>query len=117
MPPWLEHAPGPPLLIVPSVHFTIAVFPAVLPVDFGFVVSAGLGGFGVVVFGLAVVVVVAGLLSLVDVAAFFTPPWLEHAPRPVAVEVVPSLQVTSRLLCLCTRHGRETRERCDRKER
>jgi hypothetical protein len=61
------------LLIVPSVHFTIAVFPAVLPVAFGFVVSAGLGGFGAVVFGLAVVVV-AGLLSLVDVAAFFTPP-------------------------------------------
>jgi hypothetical protein len=80
------------LLIVPSVHFTIAVFPAVLLVDFGFVVSAGLGGFGVAVFGLAAVV--AGLLWLFDVAAFFTPPWLEHAPRPVAVEVVPSLQVT-----------------------
>jgi hypothetical protein len=72
MPPWLEHAPWPPLLIVPSVHFTIAVFPAVLPVAFGLVVSAGLGGFGAAVFGLAAVV--AGLLSLFDVSAFFTPP-------------------------------------------
>jgi hypothetical protein len=80
------------LLIVPSVHFTIAVFPAVLPVAFGFVVSAGFGDFGAAVFGLAAVV--AGLLSLFDVAAFFTPPWLEQAPRPVAVEVVPSLHIT-----------------------
>ena len=60
--------------------------------DFGFVVSAALAGFGAAAFGLAAVV--AGLLSAFDVAAFFTPPWLEHARRPVAVEVVPSLHIT-----------------------
>jgi ABC-type glucose/galactose transport system permease subunit len=70
----------------------MAVFPVVLPVAFGLVVSAGLDGCGAVVFGLAAVV--AGLLSLFDVSAFFTPPWLEQAPLPVAVEVVPSLHVT-----------------------
>jgi hypothetical protein len=42
-----------------------------------------------VVAGAAAVASAAGLLF----DAFWTPPWPLHAPRPVAVEVVPSLQV------------------------
>jgi hypothetical protein len=35
--------------------------------------------------------------AAVVLAAFWTPPWPLHAPRPVAVEVVPSLQVVGAL--------------------
>ena len=100
---------------MPSVHFTIAVFPAVLPVAFGFVVSAGLGGFGAAVFGLAAVV--AGLLSLFDASAFFTPPWLEQAPLPRRRGSRSVAAHHSGRFGLSTGDGRETRERGDCKER
>jgi hypothetical protein len=37
----------------------------------------------------------AGAAAAVDLAAFCTPPWPLQAPRPLAVEVVPSLQVVA----------------------
>jgi hypothetical protein len=48
---------------------------------------------GVPVVGAAAGSPEAGLLF----DAFWTPPWPLHAPRPVAVEVVPSLQVVGAL--------------------
>ena len=73
MPPWLEQAPCPPLLIVPSVHFTIAVFVDDLAVDLpaAFVVSAGFAGFAA---GAVVFAVLAALDPAFVVSDFFTPP-------------------------------------------
>jgi hypothetical protein len=51
--------------------------------------AAGAASAGAAAAGAAAVASAAGLLF----EAFFTPPWPLQAPRPVAVEVVPSLQV------------------------
>ena len=79
-PPWCEHAPLPVVvLVVPSLHVTVAPVDAVLVGAAGAAAAAGaMAAFGAVV-------------VLVGVP---TPPWCEQAPLPVVVLVVPSLHVT-----------------------
>ena len=63
--------------------------------DFAAVVAVAAGGAVAAAAGAAGAVAAAGaLVPAADLAleAFCTPPWPLHAPRPVAVEVVPSLQ-------------------------
>ncbi len=95
-PPWPEHVPlrVESCQYVPSLHFANAPFGFVSSNDFGdedFAVEE-------VVLDPAdaadPVVAFAGVVVLVDVFVLSTPPWLEHAPLPVAVLVVPSMQVT-----------------------
>jgi hypothetical protein len=91
-------------------HFAVAPVGSVLPVD-DLVVAAvdfEAGVLGAVVVGAVdfIMVPLGGALEaggaaagadeepvLPDEVAFCTPPWPLHAPRPVALEVVPSLQV------------------------
>lgn len=113
-PPCPEHAPRPPLLVVPSVHVTslVANFAAVLLSVFALFSAAfvsafaGFSGAFVTAFAFfsAAFVSVLAVFSAAFVLALpacvaagapfvLTPPWFEHAPRPVAFEVVPSLQI------------------------
>ncbi len=77
-PPWPLHAPRPVAMeVVPSLQVV------------GVPDAAGAAGAAAGSAGAAA----AALLA----AAFCTPPWPLHAPRPVAVEVVPSLHVVGAL--------------------
>jgi hypothetical protein len=74
-PPWPLHAPRPVAVVeVPSLQ--VAGAPAAAGAEEA---------------GAAAGAAAAGAAA----AAFCTPPWPLHAPRPVAVEVVPSLQVVA----------------------
>jgi hypothetical protein len=87
---------------VPSLHFAVAPVGSVLPVVDLEVDAVDLGA---VVVGAAAFIaeplegtleaggVAAGADVLLDLEAFCTPPWPLQAPRPLAVEVLPSLQV------------------------
>jgi hypothetical protein len=76
---------------VPSVHFAVAPVGPVLP-DAGLAVV--LAPSAVAAGALAAVALDdEAALELVAGADFCTPPWPLQAPRPVAVEVVPSLHV------------------------
>jgi hypothetical protein len=79
---------------VPSLHLAVAPVGSVLlafavGADFEAVDDLGWVAGGDAAAGAAAGASVAGLLF----DAFCTPPWPLHAPRPVAVDVVPSLQV------------------------
>jgi hypothetical protein len=89
-PPRPEHVPDRVTLCqyVPSLHFASAPFGLLSSHVFDDDAVAVVG----VVEGLDFGVVAAGLT--VVPAALFTPPWLEQAPLPVAVLVVPSMHVT-----------------------
>jgi hypothetical protein len=79
-PPWCEHAPLPVVvLVVPSLHVTVA------PVDAVLVGAAGAAAAEGAVAALGAVAVLVGVP---------TPPWCEQAPLPVFVLVVPSLHET-----------------------
>jgi hypothetical protein len=81
-PPWPLHAPRPVAVeVVPSLQ-VVGV-----PEAGGAAGAAGEAAAG------------AGAAGAADWAAavFWTPPWPLHAPRPVAVEVVPSLQTVGAL--------------------
>jgi hypothetical protein len=78
-PPWPLHAPRPvDEEVVPSLQVLLA------PDAAG---AAGAAG------GAAAAAGAAGALAGELVEPFWTPPWPLHAPRPVADDVVPSLQV------------------------
>ena len=78
-PPCPLHAPRPEAVdVVPSLQ--------VLELDAAAAAGAAVAGFAS---GVAAAVVAAAVV----LAAFFTPPCPLHAPRPLAVDVVPSLQV------------------------
>jgi len=80
-------------------HLAVApvgsVFPAVAEaVDFAAAGAAAGGAFtGAGAATAAGAVLAAAPAAGAAAAAFLTPPWPLHAPRPVAVDVVPSLQV------------------------
>ena len=84
-PPWCEQAPLPPFDVVPSLHVTSAFVPpaavAALPAAAPPAVAA------------PAALPAAPAAALAPLLA--TPPWCEHAPFPVVVDVVPSAQVTS----------------------
>jgi hypothetical protein len=81
-PPWPEQAPRPLCVeVVPSLQ--IVTGPPPDPDEDAAAVAAGAGAAGA-----------AALPALPAEADLFTPPWPEQAPRPLCVEVVPSLQVT-----------------------
>jgi hypothetical protein len=76
-PPWPLQAPRPvAVLVVPSLQVAGA------PDDAGAVEAGAAAG-------------AAAAGEAAAAAAFCTPPWPLHAPRPVAVDVVPSLQVVA----------------------
>ncbi len=81
-PPWPEHAPRPLCEeVVPSLQVVSAALPD--PEEDEAALAAGADAAGG-----------AALPALPAEADLFTPPWPEQAPRPLCVEVVPSLQVT-----------------------
>jgi len=80
---------------VPSLHFANAPFGFVSSYDFGDVDFAVEAVVPDPVAAADPVVAFAGVVVLLVVDfVLSTPPWLEHAPLPVAVLVVPSMQVT-----------------------
>jgi hypothetical protein len=78
-----------------SERLVLAVLDGVFVIPGGVAGCAGVAGAGLVA-GAGVTVPPELVLVL------STPPWCEHAPRPVVVEVVPSLQITlAALSCAC----------------
>jgi hypothetical protein len=85
---------------VPSLHLAVAPVGSVLPAlaagaaaaGAGFTVTGAVAGAAAGVGKVEGAGVAAGAAAEAD-AACCMPPWLLQAPRPVAVDVVPSLQV------------------------
>lgn len=108
MPPWREQAPGPPALIEPSLQDT-TVRLALNAASALFVELAALAALDLIYAALASAISFADLadcsfarsaalsrpFSAVLAALAFTssPPCPEHAPRPTAAELDPSLQI------------------------
>jgi hypothetical protein len=88
-------------------HFAVAPVGSVLPAVFGAVVVGAVAFEAVPLVGTLDGGGVAAGAGPEDeplpdpAAAFFTPPWPLHAPRPVAVEVVPSVQVVGAVAEAC----------------
>jgi hypothetical protein len=95
IPPCPEHAPRPPLLSVPSVHFTCFVA-AALSAAFATFLSALASALSAFTSALAAVF---NAFDAVDVALASTPPCPEHAPFPAVVDVEPSLQTEVFVAC------------------
>jgi hypothetical protein len=86
-PPWPLQAPFPvAVVVVPSLQVLVAPVSGVAGAAGAAAGAGGAAGAGAAAAG-------AAAAAAVVFGAFLTPPWLLHAPFPVAVDVVPSAHV------------------------